>query len=65
MINQFNLAWGTETDQSITNNPADYLQRIQNLSVKWKDLHSESESHSPAYASKPNDNRSMSTNRIY
>ena len=65
MINQFDLAWGTETDQDITNNPQDEVQRLQNLSVKWRDLYSESEYHSPAYASNLNDNRSMSQSAVY
>lgn len=65
MINQFDLAWGTEEDQDITNNPQDEVQRLQNLSVKWRDLYSESEYHSPAYASNPNDNRSMSQSAVY
>ena len=65
MLQQFNLAWGTETDPTITNNPTDYLERLGNLSVKWKDLYNESDSHSPAYASNPNDARSMATNQSY
>lgn len=65
MINQFYLAWGTEVDPEITNNPSDEVQRLQNLSVKWQDLYSSSEKHSPAYASNPNDGRSMATSSIY
>lgn len=65
MINQFDLLWGTETDQDITNNPEDFVQRLNNLSIKWRDLYSDSEQHSPAYASIPNDGRSMATSKFY
>lgn len=65
MLNQFDSAWGTEIDQDITNNPQDYVERLSNLSVAWKDLYSNNEKHSPAYASSPNDGRSMATSKFY
>lgn len=65
IINQFDLLWGTEVDPELTNSTEDRLERINNLSVKWRDLYNNSESHSPAYQSGTNDGLSMAQNKIY
>lgn len=65
IIGNFTQMWGTEIDPEITNNPKDSAERLNNLSVKWKDLYNQSDSHQPAYASNKNDARSMATNTSY
>jgi hypothetical protein len=48
-IEEFNLGWGTMPDENYPGPPANEVEEINRMPIKWKDLYTVSDSHSPAF----------------
>ena len=48
-IDQFNDQWGVFPDEDFPGPPANEVEEINRMPVKWKDLYTKSTSHSPAF----------------
>jgi hypothetical protein len=49
LIKDFNEGWGTNPDEEFPGPPADEVERINRMPVKWQDLYGTTTAHSPAF----------------
>ena len=49
LITRFNDTWGAPTDEQFDGPPADDVERINRMPVKWADLYNTSSYHAPAF----------------